>query len=249
MGMSDLELEYMHIYEELDISPQVIADLKAKFGRAWSDIIADLVLDYLSWEEEGVPSYNKAQGRLPFTIMSINFKVDKLYEEIKREMLVYLSVIYMRGAVSLNLSPKHRTIVEQIVSQIWTPDNLTFLVRLDRHKTKLKASLYSTLENNLIARKPVKKGIQELQKVFTVALENSKRVAETETNHVINTVFLDYYRESGIEEYTYSAILDKRTSTICEALDGESFLVVEATTGENFPPMHPRCRSFTYPKK
>ena len=54
------------------------------------------------------------------------------------------------------------------------------------------------------------------------------------------------YVEAGIDEYTYLATLDLKTSEICRRLDGKTFLLSERQEGVNYPPMHPNCRSTTY---
>ena len=55
----------------------------------------------------------------------------------------------------------------------------------------------------------------------------------------------EVYKKLDVEEYEFMATLDKRTSEICRELDGKHFKVDEAVPGENYPPMHPRCRSTT----
>jgi len=79
------------------------------------------------------------------------------------------------------------------------------------------------------------------------------RVAETLMRTEITNTYaqatLQGYRDSGIvKEYEYLATLDKYTSSICQDLDGQVFKIDKATTGLNYPPMHPNCRSTTLSK-
>ena len=46
-----------------------------------------------------------------------------------------------------------------------------------------------------------------------------------------------------MEYYQFIAVMDNRTTPICQSLDGEIFPIVELSQGENAPPMHVRCRS------
>lgn len=56
---------------------------------------------------------------------------------------------------------------------------------------------------------------------------------------------MESYKEIGIEEYKYEAVLDSATSEICRELHGKKFKISEAKPGKNYPPMHPWCRSTT----
>lgn len=67
----------------------------------------------------------------------------------------------------------------------------------------------------------------------------------TEINYYHNQIDLRAYKVMGIEKYRYLAVLDNRTSDICQELDGEVFEVSKAEVGVKFPPMHPFCRSTT----
>ena len=53
------------------------------------------------------------------------------------------------------------------------------------------------------------------------------------------------YEEMGIDKYVYVAILDSRTSEICQSLDNKVFNYKDMEIGVNYPPMHPNCRSTT----
>ena len=67
----------------------------------------------------------------------------------------------------------------------------------------------------------------------------------TESARVCEEATKDAYKECGIEQYIYLATLDRKTSLICQELDMKSFLLKDAKIGENYPPMHPNCRSTT----
>lgn len=93
--------------------------------------------------------------------------------------------------------------------------------------------------------------LKEMANAFSNAMGQAKYVVErlirTEMNRVQNQAILAAYKANGVLKYQYVAILDERTSEICESLDGREFLVSEAEPGVNLPPMHPNCRSSTIP--
>ena len=71
-------------------------------------------------------------------------------------------------------------------------------------------------------------------------------IVRTETAHVAGAATAMSYKEAGIDEYTYLATLDLKTSEICRSLDQKTFPLSEKQEGVNYPPMHPNCRSTTY---
>ena len=53
------------------------------------------------------------------------------------------------------------------------------------------------------------------------------------------------YEEMGVKEYVFVAVLDSRTSEICQANDNKKYLYKDREVGVNYPPLHPNCRSTT----
>ena len=87
-----------------------------------------------------------------------------------------------------------------------------------------------------------------IAKEMNASRSRGRTLARTEVNYICNQADLDVYRVVGIEEYSYLATLDMRTSDICRSLDGTVHKVSHAQVGVNYPPMHPNCRSTTIPK-
>ena len=85
-------------------------------------------------------------------------------------------------------------------------------------------------------------GLHELKETGKFVAE---RLIRTEVNYFANQGELKAYEECGIEKYRYVATLDVRTSELCRNLDGIIEAVKNAVVGDNYPPMHPFCRSTT----
>lgn len=88
---------------------------------------------------------------------------------------------------------------------------------------------------------------QNIAKKFDTSYKNAERLVRTETAHIQNQATLMGYKDSGVVKYEFLAVLDSRTSHTCASLNGEIFKTENAMEGENYPPMHPRCRSTTVP--
>ena len=88
---------------------------------------------------------------------------------------------------------------------------------------------------------------QNIAKKFDTSYKNAERLVRTETAHIQNQATLMGYKDSGVVKYEFLAVLDSRTSHTCASLNGEVFKTENAMEGENYPPMHPNCRSTTVP--
>lgn len=134
----------------------------------------------------------------------------------------------------------------QIADAKWF-DGQRFSDRLWADKDGLMRALRRTLTQGINLGWTLK----EMASAFTNAIGQAQYVVErlirTEMNRVQNQAIMAAYKANGVLKYQYVAIMDERTSEICESLNGREFLVSEAEPGVNLPPMHPNCRSSTIP--
>jgi len=142
---------------------------------------------------------------------------------------------------------------------IYNPVNgQDFSKRIYTNRNLLANQVQQELDNGLIQGISTRDMTKRIEKKIKPLLVDDKkgaayRVAETLMRTEITNTYaqatLQGYRESGIvKEYEYLATLDNRTSSICQDLDGKVFKLENATTGLNYPPMHPNCRSTTLSK-
>lgn len=95
-------------------------------------------------------------------------------------------------------------------------------------------------------------GMSEFEMAKAIAAEFDRsigvaqRLIRTEANYMANQAKLKAWRDRGVKEYRLIAVLDFRTSKICQKKDGKIYLVSEAVvngaTG-TYPPFHPWCRT------
>lgn len=85
----------------------------------------------------------------------------------------------------------------------------------------------------------------EMANKFGVANYKARRLVRTESNFQASMADLASYEESKVENYIIVAILDLKTSEICQEMDGKSFPVKDAKVGVNINPFHPFCRTTT----
>lgn len=113
---------------------------------------------------------------------------------------------------------------------------------------KLSEELKTAMTVGLIRGDGIKEMTARITRRLDVSASNARRLVRTESAHIHEQAGLDSYKECGITSYCFLATLDRRTSPQCRELDGKVFLIAEAETGKNYPPIHPNCRSTTVPK-
>lgn len=85
-----------------------------------------------------------------------------------------------------------------------------------------------------------------IAKEFDRSIGVARRLIRTEANYVANQAKLKAWKDRGVEKYRLAAILDLRTSKICQSKDGKIYLVSDAVVNGaegTFPPFHPWCRT------
>jgi len=93
--------------------------------------------------------------------------------------------------------------------------------------------------------KPLSSVIDLLEEDGVAASQVSlERFARTKLTDVMNRGRLEFFEESGVVAgYQYSAVLDERTTEICQGLHGKFF----KSGTEPIPPLHFNCRSLLIP--
>lgn len=85
-----------------------------------------------------------------------------------------------------------------------------------------------------------------IAKEFDRSIGVARRLIRTEANYMANQAKLKGWQDSGVKQYRLVAVLDLRTSKVCQSQDGEIYLVSEAFVNGvdgNYPPFHPFCRT------
>lgn len=121
--------------------------------------------------------------------------------------------------------------------------------RLWQDMDKLNKYVSDSVSNSIIAGIHPKKFIPALRKKMQQTASNAKRLLITETARIQDEVQERSWKALLSEEefkkarYMFVAIIDEKTSLICESLHEKTFKCIEAVRGLNCPPMHPNCRS------
>ena len=118
--------------------------------------------------------------------------------------------------------------------------------RIWGHVWNFNAQLKDIITRGVLTGSPIRDMATELMGRTNQLRHRCETLVRTETAHVAGAATAMSYKEAGIDEYTYLATLDLKTSEICRSLDQKTFPLSERQEGVNYPPMHPNCRSTTY---
>lgn len=138
--------------------------------------------------------------------------------------------------------------VNMVLREPWHGHNYSERVWI--HNDRFIQAVGQTIEDGIISGHSVSRMADRLiEYVKDTAPSGIRTSAETlvrsETAHFMNQGQRMAYEEIGIKQYRFVAALSELTCDRCGSLDGSVFDTDKAVEGENFPPIHPRCRCVT----
>ena len=135
--------------------------------------------------------------------------------------------------------------IKHLQSFSWLDDGSTYSTDIWKNTGKLTSSIKDELLISLMTGRDTRETAQAIAERFNVGQNDARRLVRTESAFFHNQMELLSYEEADIEKYIFVAVLDKRTSRICQEHDNQVYDRDKATPGVNYPPMHPWCRSTT----
>lgn len=135
--------------------------------------------------------------------------------------------------------------IKHLQSFSWVGDGSTYSTDIWKNTGKLTSSIKDELLMSLMTGRDIRGTAQAIAERFNVGQNEARRLVRTESAFFHNQMELLSYEEADIEKYIFVAVLDKRTSRICQEHDNQVYDRDKAVPGVNCPPMHPWCRSTT----
>ena len=174
--------------------------------------------------------------------------INEVYESTNKRLQIaysstikdnYYQTIYdIHKAIGVGVSFSYidNDMIKEILAFPWSGRH--YSSRLWSNRTKLKNAMVEELTQMLIQGKGVKETSKALSKRLDADLKNCIRLIHTEHSYFMEIASQKAYGECDVTKYQILATLDKRTSEICQKLDGEVFNVKDAVIGVNMPPFH-----------
>lgn len=166
-----------------------------------------------------------------------------------------LSDVYIKGKIHQAKNLAHFGIIEKPILSVdavkhkmasnWS--GRTFSENVWVHKEVAYKAISDVLNKGLTGGWSIDRMARALSERTGVAYHRADTLVRTETTFYNNLATLDTIKELGGDHYEIVAVLDSRTSEICQSENHEVYSVKEYEPGRTAPPFHVRCRSTIRP--
>lgn len=123
----------------------------------------------------------------------------------------------------------------------------TFSTNVWGHEEATYKAISDILNKGLTGGWSIDRMARALSERTGVAYHRADTLVRTETTFYNNLATLDTIKELGGDHYEIVAVLDSRTSEICQSENHKVYSVKEYEPGRTAPPFHVRCRSTIRP--
>ena len=169
---------------------------------------------------------------------------DAFYSDLMKDSYYKATFdLQQQTGLAYSFSDLPETEIKRLQGLKWTGE--AYSDRIWSNTGALASNVKDELLVSLMTGRSVRDTSQAIAERFGVGQNNARRLVRTESAFFHNQMELLSYEEADIEKYIFVAVLDKRTSRICQEHDNKVYDRDKAVPGVNCPPMHPWCRSTT----
>ena len=203
-------------------------------------------------------SYRHRISRKEALLAEIERLTAELYgkpEGIHDKVTEALSDVYIKGKIHQAKNLSHFGIIEKPILGVdavkhkmasnWS--GKTFSTNVWGHDAAVYKSISDTINKGLTGGWSIDRMARALSERTGVAYHRADTLVRTETTFYNNLATLDTIKELGGDHYEIIAVLDSRTSEICQSENHKVYPVEEYEPGRTAPPFHVRCRSTIRP--
>jgi SPP1 gp7 family putative phage head morphogenesis protein len=169
---------------------------------------------------------------------------DAFYSDLMKDSYYKATFdLQQQTGLAYSFSDLPETEIKRLRGLKWTGE--AYSDRIWSNTGALASSVKDELLVSLMTGRSVKDTAQAIAERFEVGQNNARRLVRTESAFFHNQMELLSYEDAEIDRYRFIAVLDKRTSRICQEHDNKVYDTDKAVPGVNYPPLHPWCRSTT----
>lgn len=169
---------------------------------------------------------------------------DAFYSDLMKDSYYKATFdLQQQTGLAYSFSGLPETEIKRLRGLKWTGEG--YSDRIWSNTGALASSVKDELLVSLMTGRSVKDTSRTIAERFEVGQNNARRLVRTESAFFHNQMELLSYEDAEITKYRFIAVLDKRTSHICQEHDNKVYDRDKAVPGVNYPPLHPWCRSTT----
>ena len=169
---------------------------------------------------------------------------DAFYSDLMKDSYYKATFdLQQQTGLAYSFSSLPETEIKRLRGLKWTGE--TYSDRIWSNTGALASSVKDELLVSLMTGRSVRDTSQAIAERFNVGQNKARRLVRTESAFFHNQMELLSYEDAEITKYKFVAVLDRRTSHICQEHDNKVYDTDKAVPGVNYPPLHPWCRSTT----
>ena len=169
---------------------------------------------------------------------------DDFYSDLMKDSYYKATFdLQQQTGLAYSFSDLPETEIKRLQGLKWTGE--AYSDRIWSNTGALASSVKDELLVSLMTGRSVRDTSQAIAERFEVGKSKARRLVRTESAFFHNQMELLSYEDAEISKYKFVAVLDKRTSHICQQHDNKVYNTADAVPGVNYPPLHPWCRSTT----
>lgn len=169
---------------------------------------------------------------------------DAFYSDLMKDSYYKATFdLQQQTGLAYSFSDLPETEIKRLRGLKWTGE--AYSDRIWSNTGALASSVKDELLVSLVTGRSVRDTSQAIAERFEVGQNKARRLVRTESAFFHNQMELLSYEDAEITKYKFVAVLDRRTSEICQEHDNKVYDTDKAVPGVNYPPLHPWCRSTT----
>ena len=169
---------------------------------------------------------------------------DAFYSDLMKDSYYKATFdLQQQTGLAYHFSGLPETEIKRLQAFKWTGEG--YSDRIWSNTGALASSVKDELLVSLMTGRSARATAQVIAERFEVGKDKARRLVRTESAFFHNQMELLSYEDAEITKYKFVAVLDKRTSHICQEHDNKVYETKDAVPGVNYPPLHPWCRSTT----
>ena len=169
---------------------------------------------------------------------------DAFYSDLMKDSYYKATFdLQQQTGLAYSFSSLPETEIKRLRGLKWTGE--AYSDRIWSNTGALASSVKDELLVSLMTGRSVRDTSQAIAERFEVGQNKARRLVRTESAFFHNQMELLSYEDAEITKYRFVAVLDRRTSHICQEHDNKVYDTDKAVPSVNYPPLHPWCRSTT----
>ena len=208
-------------------------------------LLADLDSPAYAYRMKRLERLNNDLDRMRSSIyLSEKQGSDGFYSDLMKDSYYKATFdLQQQTGLAYSFSDLPETEIKRLQGLKWTGE--AYSDRIWSNTGALASSVKDELLVSLMTGRSVRDTSQAIAERFEVGQNKARRLVRTESAFFHNQMELLSYEDAEITKYKFVAVLDKRTSHICQQHDNKVYNTADAVPGVNYPPLHPWCRSTT----